>query len=60
MSKFPEASARLFHNVFVCRNCKKKVRSTPQKITLKQVVCKRCGKKVFRAIKKTHQKSTSV
>jgi len=59
MAKFPEAIARLFQNVFVCRNCKTKVRSTSQKINLKLVTCKRCGKKVFRAIKKSHQKAAS-
>jgi len=56
MGKFLEGSARLFQNVYVCRNCKIKVRSTPQKIMLKKIVCKRCGKRAFRAIKKTQQK----
>lgn len=57
MAKFPEAKARLFDNVFVCRNCKTKIRSTPLKIKLKKVVCRKCGKKVFRTIKKAKQKA---
>ncbi|MFH1592401.1 MAG: hypothetical protein ABIB47_03475 [Candidatus Woesearchaeota archaeon] len=57
MAKFPEAASRLFKNVFVCRNCKTKIRSTPQKIIQKKVACRKCGKKVFRAIKKSQQKA---
>ncbi len=57
MVKFPEAQVRLFGNVYVCRNCKTKIRSTPQKINLRKQKCRNCGKKVFRPIKKTHQKT---
>ena len=53
MAKFPEASERLFHNVFVCRSCKTKQRATMAKILEGKLKCKRCGKKAFRAIKKT-------
>ena len=56
MVKFPEAQARLFGNVYVCRNCKTKIRSTPQKINLREVVCKNCGKRIFRAKRKAQQK----
>ncbi|MBI2672815.1 50S ribosomal protein L40e [Candidatus Woesearchaeota archaeon] len=52
MAKFPEAQARLFHNVFVCKKCKKKARTSMQKIIQRKIVCKRCGSKNFRAIKK--------
>ena len=57
MVKFPEAQARLFGNVYVCRSCKSKIRSNPQKINLKKQKCRNCGKKVFRAIKKNQQKT---
>ncbi len=57
MAKFPEAQARLFGNVYVCRGCKTKMKSTPQKVNLKKLVCRRCGKRAFRAIKKAHQKA---
>ena len=57
MQKFPEAQMRLFGHVYVCRNCKAKIRSNPQKINLGKQKCRSCGKKVFRPIKKTHQKA---
>jgi len=52
MVKFPEASTRLFHNVFVCKKCKTKQRTNMQKIMQGKVICKKCGSKSFRAIKK--------
>ncbi|HLD15447.1 MAG TPA: 50S ribosomal protein L40e [Candidatus Nanoarchaeia archaeon] len=52
MSKFPEASARLFKNIFVCRRCKSKMKTTSQRVLQKMVICKKCGCKAFRAIKK--------
>ena len=57
MVKFPEAQARLFNNVYVCRSCKTKIRSTPQKVNLGKLICRKCGKRVFRAIKKVQQKA---
>ncbi|HLC56767.1 MAG TPA: 50S ribosomal protein L40e [Candidatus Nanoarchaeia archaeon] len=53
MSKFPEAQARLFKNVFVCKKCKTKQRTTMQKILKGRVACKRCGCKFLRPIKKS-------
>lgn len=52
MAKFKEAIARLFHNVFVCKKCKAKIRASPSKIIQGRVLCRRCGGKAFRAIKK--------
>ncbi|MEK6934621.1 MAG: hypothetical protein AABW46_01965 [Nanoarchaeota archaeon] len=57
MVKFPEAQKRMFHNVYVCRSCKTKMRSIPKKVNLKLLVCKKCGKRHFRAIKKGAQKA---
>jgi len=51
MVRFPEASARLFMNVFVCRRCKSKRRADMRKIMLKKISCRRCGAKAFRMIK---------
>ena len=59
MVKFPEAQKRLFANVYVCRSCKAKIRSNPQKINLGKQKCRKCGKKVFRPIKKTQQKASA-
>ena len=51
MAKFAEAAARLFHNVFVCKRCKSKVKADIRKILLKKISCRKCGGKSFRAIK---------
>lgn len=53
MVKFKEAQARLFRNVFVCRKCKTKVRTSMIKILQKKVTCKNCSSKAFRPIKKS-------
>jgi len=52
MAKLEEATARMFHNVFVCRNCKKKKRFSPVQISSKTAVCPKCGNRTFRPIKK--------
>ncbi len=52
MVKFPEAQGRIFKNIFVCKRCKTKIRSNPQKILKKEVKCRKCGSKVFRALRK--------
>ncbi|MEK6835244.1 MAG: 50S ribosomal protein L40e [Nanoarchaeota archaeon] len=52
MVKFPEANARLFLNIFVCKRCKTKMRSRPIKVIQKQLVCRKCGGKNFRAVRK--------
>ncbi len=60
MVKFPEATKRLFHNVYVCKNCNTKMRSIPKKINLRELVCKKCGKRAFRPIRKGQQKAGPV
>jgi rRNA maturation endonuclease Nob1 len=56
MVRFPEAIKRLYTRVFVCRGCKKKTKATVANIIGKKMVCKKCGGKAFRPIKK--QKAT--
>ncbi|MBS3150908.1 50S ribosomal protein L40e [Candidatus Woesearchaeota archaeon] len=51
MVRFPEATARLFHGVFVCKKCKTKRKADMGKVMLKKVSCRRCGGKSFRMIK---------
>jgi ribosomal protein L40E len=51
MVRFPEASARLFHSVFVCKRCKAKKKADMRKVMLKKISCRRCGGKAFRMIK---------
>jgi len=50
--KIPEASNRLFKNVFVCKRCKTKIRAEPQKILKGKVKCRKCKKSSFRPLKK--------
>lgn len=52
MVKFAQAEARRFHNVFVCKNCKQKLRAPNLKIIAEKVTCKRCGGHAFRPVRK--------
>ena len=51
MAKFPEAAARLFHNTFICKKCKSKIKADIRKILDKKISCRKCGGKAFRAAK---------
>ena len=52
MVKFPEADARLFRNMFVCRKCKRKRRAPSIKIALGKITCRKCGSKALRPVRK--------
>ncbi len=52
MVKFPEAEARLFKNVFVCRKCKSKIRAPTLKVLAGKIKCRKCNCKALRPIKK--------
>ncbi len=51
MVRFPEATARLFRNVFVCKKCKSKIKADNRKILDKKITCRKCQGKNFRMIK---------
>jgi len=51
-TKLAVTQARLFKNMFVCKNCKSKVRANPRKILEGKVRCRKCLKKSFRPIRK--------
>ena len=51
-TKLPAAQARLYKNMFVCKNCKSKIRSDPRKIIEKKIRCRKCLKKDFRPIRR--------
>ena len=51
-TKIHEAQDRLFKNMFVCKRCKTKMRSDPQKILKGKVKCRKCGRSQFRVLKK--------
>lgn len=43
-----EVKRRLFDNVYVCKHCKSKLRTSIFKILSNKVVCPKCGRRVFR------------
>lgn len=51
-TKIPIAQKRMFENVFVCKDCSKKIRAQPVKIIAGKIKCPRCGSKAFRQIRK--------
>ncbi len=52
MARFNEAVARLFGRVYVCRKCKRKKRCDPSKVRLGKAMCRKCGSKALRPIKR--------
>ncbi|HLA23542.1 MAG TPA: hypothetical protein VJZ93_03350 [Candidatus Nanoarchaeia archaeon] len=52
MAKIPEATARLFKNVFVCKKCHTKIKANPIKILEGKVKCRKCKKNSFRTLRK--------
>ena len=52
MAKFPEAEARLFKNMFVCKACKSKTRGPILKVLAGKVNCRKCGSKKLRTVRK--------
>ncbi len=52
--KIPEAEARLFTRVFICRKCKAKIKADSPKIRAKKILCRKCGSRDFKA--KTKEK----
>jgi hypothetical protein len=51
-TKIPAAMNRMQKNMFVCKNCKHKMRLDPLKILNKKVRCRKCAKKDFRPVRK--------
>ena len=49
---FPEAVARLYTRVFVCRVCKSKIRADPAKVKEGKVKCRKCGSHTLRPKKR--------
>lgn len=52
MVKFPEAEQRLFKDVFVCRRCKTKMKSSNMLVMAGVVKCRNCGRRALRPIKR--------
>jgi len=52
MVKFPEAQARKFRNIFICKKCSTKIRTQSMKVIQGKVKCRSCQSKKFRAVRK--------
>jgi len=52
MAKLIAAQARMFKNIFLCKNCGAKKKVEAKKILEGKVRCRRCGKTKFRAPRK--------
>ncbi|MCD6589719.1 50S ribosomal protein L40e [Candidatus Woesearchaeota archaeon] len=52
MAKFPEAEARRFHRVFICKKCKHKIRADNTAVIAGKVKCRYCGSKALRPVRK--------
>jgi hypothetical protein len=51
MARFEETKARKFHRIFVCKNCKKKVRTDISRVIQQKVKCRGCQGKAFRPVR---------
>jgi ribosomal protein L40E len=52
MAKIPAAQARLFKNIFVCKECKTKIRTEPIRVISGKVRCRKCKSNRLRPIRK--------
>lgn len=52
MAVFKEATDRMFGNVFVCKDCKHKIRANPLKVRQGKVRCRFCHSKALRPKRK--------
>ncbi|MDP7179969.1 MAG: 50S ribosomal protein L40e [Candidatus Woesearchaeota archaeon] len=52
MVKFPEAEARLFRSIFVCKKCKTKRRAPNMKVIQGKISCRNCSSKALRVVRK--------
>jgi len=52
MAKIPEAQARLFKNIFICKDCSSRLRTDSLRVLGGKVKCRKCAGKKFRPIKK--------
>lgn len=52
MAKLPAAQARIFKNIFVCKECKSKIRTEPIRVISGKVRCRKCHSNRLRPIRK--------
>ena len=52
MAIFEEANARLFHRVFVCKDCKSKRKANILKVQAGRISCRKCGSSSLRTVRR--------
>jgi len=52
MAKLAAAQARIFKNIFVCKNCKSKIRTEPIRVINGKTRCRKCKSNKLRPIRK--------
>ena len=56
MAVFPEAEARLYKNVFVCKKCEAKTKVSIGKVLAGKASCRACSSKLLRPVRKRTKK----
>lgn len=56
MGTFPEATARLYGSVYVCRRCESKVKLPINKFLAGKGVCRKCDSKKLRIVRSRSKK----
>ncbi len=56
MATFPEAEARLYQNIYICRKCESKIRVPISKVLAGKAVCRNCKSKQLRVVRKRAKK----
>ncbi len=56
MAVFKEAEARLFKNVYVCRKCESKFRTTMGRVLAGKAVCRECSSRQVRPVRMRSKK----
>ena len=52
MAKIPEADARIFRNIFICKKCKSRIRASSMKVIQGKIKCRKCGSRALRPVRK--------
>ena len=52
MAKFPEADARKFHNIFICKKCKSKIKASSMDVIKGIIRCRKCKTRALRPKRK--------
>ena len=52
MAKLPATQARIFKNIFICKDCSARIRAEPLKILQGKIRCRKCKSNAFRPIRK--------